>query len=127
MSEDKLQKLIEAGITAEDIERELAKRAQAPKKKITKKIEPHPQDITVEVKSIKPKYTPDKKEDDFVQFLRNEEASKKAEDEYGDRNYTITAQEKFQQKNPEEKRRFYKYKEKLDKILNNPKLTHKKQ
>ena len=45
MSEDQLKKLIEAGITAEDIERELAKRAQAPKKKIIKKIEPHPQDI----------------------------------------------------------------------------------
>ena len=87
MSEDKLKKLIEAGITAEDIERELAKRAQAPKKKITKKIEP--QQVTVEVKTIKPESIPDKKEDEFIQFLRNEEARKKDEPktEYGDKDY----------------------------------------
>jgi len=128
MSEDKLKKLIEAGITAEDIERELAKRAQAPKKKIIKKIEPH--NVSIEVKSIKPESIkpepiPDIKEDEFVQLLRNKEASKKAEDEdeYGDRDYTLTAQEEFEQKSPEEKRRFYKYKEKLDKILDNPELT----
>ena len=71
MSEDNFKKLIEAGKTAEDIEKELARRKQAPKKKITKKIEPHPQDITVEVKTIKPESIPDTKEDDFVQFIRN--------------------------------------------------------
>ena len=85
MSEDKLKKLIEAGITAEDIERELAKRAQAPKKKITKKLEPH--NVSIEVKSIKPESIPDKKEDEFVQFLRNRETeqSKNIVDEYGSR------------------------------------------
>ena len=39
MSDDKIKKLIEAGITKEDIKQELAKRAQAPQKKIIKKKE----------------------------------------------------------------------------------------
>ena len=56
MSEDNFKKLIEAGKTAEDIERELARRMQAPKKKITKKIDPH--NITVEVKKYKTRIHP---------------------------------------------------------------------
>jgi len=120
MSYDKIKKLIEAGITKEDIERELAKRAQAPKKKIIKKIEPYPQDITVEVKTIKPDTIPDKKDDEFVQFLKNQEASKnKAKSEYGDKDYI--PEEDNTDPDPELEKWNRKFKIKFDYFIDNKK------